>query len=71
MTKANKVALINATIANERNALARSLGVEAYLNDEGNVRNRERSKGYARRASLQDVFGFLHGQDIRALKAVL
>lgn len=71
MTKTKKVALINQTIANERNACAREVGVEAYLNEAGQIRYRERSMGYARRATLREVLGFLHGQDIRALRAVI
>jgi hypothetical protein len=71
MTKAEKVSFINSTIANERNELARKLGCEAYLNDAGQIRYRECSKGYARRATFTELLGFLHGQDIRALRTVL
>jgi hypothetical protein len=71
MTKTEKVALINATIANERNAHARDKGCEAYLNDAGNIRYRDRSKGYPRRITLAELFGHMHGLDIRALKAAI
>ena len=71
MTKADQVALINQIISNERNQYARSVSAEAYLNDAGQIRYRESTKGYARRATRFELFSLLHGQDIRALKAAL
>ena len=71
MTKADQVALINQTIAKERNAYARSVSAEAYLNGDGQIGYRESIKGYARRATRFELFALLHGEDIRALKAAL
>jgi len=71
MTKTAKVILINQTIANERNELARKMGCEAFLDEAGNIRYRERSKGYPRRCTFFELLGFLHGQDMRTLKAAL
>lgn len=71
MTKSEKVALINATILNERNDLARKSGAEAYLNPQGNIRYRHSLKGYAQRATFSEILGLLHGIDIRALREAI
>jgi hypothetical protein len=70
MTKIEKVKLLNATIANERNGYARKVGAEAYLVG-GRLFYRDCRPGYARRITLTELLSHLHGADIRALRAVL
>jgi len=68
MTKQAWVELVNATIQNERNALARSVSAVAALRD-GKVVYFDNDAGYTRRVTFAQIMSHLHGADIRALKA--
>ena len=70
MTKSDKVALINAAIAKDRNSYARSIYALAYMAN-GRIYYRDEKPGYVRRISLREMLCHLHGEDIRAIRAVL
>lgn len=52
------------------NEFARSKGAEAYVNERGQLRYRDCLKGYPRRVSYSELLSLLHGEDIRALRAM-
>lgn len=71
MTKSDQVKVINAVIDGPRGDLAREKGARVALAADGKVLYTDRKNGHERKISRFELFGYLHGEDIRALKAVL
>ena len=70
MTKAEQVQAINAVISGPRGELARAKCALAAV-VAGKVLYTDRKYGHERKISRFELFAYLHGEDIRALKAVI
>ncbi len=67
--KTQKAELLNQIVSGPRGEFARQMGAEVYVNEANQLRYRDTAKGYARRISYAEFIRYLHGEDIRALRA--